>query len=539
MALTDRSPKSRDLLPRRTAKGTLYRSLFGLFLLLGTGAIWYALTDAEQRQLATQRAARRPSRTPSLTPSHPGEGDWPPVRPQAVPPADSVERSGGDLPPTATSPTNDLTTHESEWSEELQGTTKRELPEFVAAVTAALDHSVVKIEALEADDARGLGTGFVVDRRGLVATSWHVMAEATMAVARFSNGTAYEIAGYVAVEPELDLAIVTLRDPPADLKPVVLMDEDDPERLSQVVAIGHPRGLEFSPFDGRVSRVLTTTQLPASSQRFLRRMIRGQRDQRWIQHTAAISEGNSGGPLLNERGRVIGVNTWVDRQARFSYALHGLYVKEMLANVTDRIEPLARYARPEAQMAHLLRRLTADRIDELAARARQFDYRPESAEDYEVLQQLAWAITAVQMPADFTRGLLDDRLAELTPVVRRVLADLAARRWDAIGQITIINEHAATQIDQPLVGLFLFATVERVVRGDDGEQGALLRMAGVESTLYVPLDGQLGLPEPNQQCLLLGLNYEGRKLRYGDNPLKLITAHVIASHTLLPLNLTP
>ncbi|MFM9069421.1 MAG: hypothetical protein ACKOUR_19115, partial [Planctomycetota bacterium] len=80
MALTDRTQKSRDSLPRRTAKGTLYRSLFGLFLLLGTGALWYALTDAEKRQLAIQREAERPSRS--------GAGDWPPVRPQLEPSSD-------------------------------------------------------------------------------------------------------------------------------------------------------------------------------------------------------------------------------------------------------------------------------------------------------------------------------------------------------------------------------------------------------------------------------------------------------------------
>ena len=537
MASTDRTLKTRDSLPRRTAKGTLYRSLFGFFLLLGAVAIWYALTDAERRQLALQREVRQPVERDRY---------WEPTKPQLDPvEADADRAMDGETSRDGASvggASRELASGrkllpEQLVPEQLVPEAEREVPEFVRAVTAALDHSVVKIEALEADSPRGLGTGFVVDRRGWVVTSWHVIAEATVAVARFSNGTAYEIAGYAAVEPELDLAILQLRDPPEDLRPMGLLTEDDPPRLSQVIAIGHPRGLEFSPFDGRVSRVVPTSQLPTSSQRFLRRMIRGQRDQRWIQHTAAISEGNSGGPLLDERGLVIGVNTWVDRQARFSYALHGQYLKEMLASVTGQAEPLARYARPEARMEHLLRRLTADRMEELAARARQFDYRPESAEDYEVLQQLAWAITAVQMPADFTRGLLDDRLADLSRVARRVLADLAARRWDALGQITIINEHAATQIDQPLVGLFLFATVERVVRGDDGEQGALLRMAGVESTIYVPLDGQLELPEPNQQCLLLGLNYEGRKLRYGDNPLKLITAHVVASHTLLPLNL--
>lgn len=406
----------------------------------------------------------------------------------------------------------------------------------IAALLETLEAAVVKIEAGDTDRFDGLGSGFVLDASGLIATSYHVVADATAVRVRFKNGAAYDVAGYAAVDTDLDLAILKLRELPPQIHALELASTGDPPRLSEVVAIGHPQGVEFSPFDGKVSRVLTTSQLPAGSQRFLRQLISGRADHRWIQHTAGISEGNSGGPLLDDRGRVLGVNTWVDRQARFGYALQVSHLVELRSEIeSDRVEPLRRYARKDARVADLMRRLTPEHLELLYDRAKKMGWRPDSEDDYDVLQQLAWGITVVQVPGTLTRGQIDDRLDALTRVVNRIVGEMQRQKWDSLGQLTIVNDHAAHEIDRPMAGVFFFASIERVVEGNDGARAALLRLAGADTVLLVPLDDQLTLPQAGQQCLVLGVNYDGQKVRYGENPLKLITAHVIVARTIIPL----
>lgn len=404
-----------------------------------------------------------------------------------------------------------------------------------AALIERAEESIVKIEAGGEGEREGVGAGFVIDARGWIATNYHVLADATAARARFKNGAAYDIAGYVAIEPELDLAIVSLKEPPRELVPLPLADESDPRRLAPVLAIGHPRGVEFSLFDGKVSRVLATSELPRGSQRFVRQLISGSANHRWIQHTAKLSEGNSGGPLLDAVGAVIGINTWVDRQAEFSYSLHVRHLRELRDAVAGPVEPLRDYARKEARVNDLLARLTPALMEEWLSRAEAMRWSPESARDYEVLQQLAWAITVVKLPDTLAGGRLEERLDPLLRTGRKMEQRLAELKWDAAGQVTLINELALGQVARPMAGVFLFGVVERTVEGDAGERGALVKLAGADQMLFLPLDGQLVVPAPGLQCLILGVNYDGHRVRYGDNPLKLITAHVIASRTLLPL----
>jgi S1-C subfamily serine protease len=404
-----------------------------------------------------------------------------------------------------------------------------------AARLDRLEESIVKIEAGREGEREGVGAGFVIDSRGWIATNYHVLADATAARARFKNGAAYEIAGYAAIDPELDLAIVSLKEPPRELVPLPLADEGDPRRLASVLAIGHPQGVEFSLFDGKVSRVLATAELPRGSQRFVRQLISGSANHRWIQHTAKLSEGNSGGPLVDMAGAVVGINTWVDRQAGFSYSLHVRHLRELRDAVAGQVEPLRDYARKEARVNDLLTQLTPERIDEWLAAAESMGWSPESARDYEVLQQLAWAVTAVKLPDTLAGGRLEERLDPLLRAARKVEQRLAALKWDAAGQVTLINELSLAQVARPMAGVFLFGIVERTVEGDAGERGALVKLAGADQMLFLPLDGQLVVPAPGLQCLILGVNYDGHRIRYGDNPLKLITAHVIASRTLLPL----
>lgn len=406
-------------------------------------------------------------------------------------------------------------------------------------VLDALEHAVVKIESVDAGGDKGLGSGFVIDESGLVATSFHVLSEATQARVRFKDGSSFDIQGYVAVEPRNDLAIVKLRTTPHKLTAMRLADAN-PRVLSSVIAVGHPHGLAFSPYDGKVSRVLESADLPAESRRFLGRKLNNRDNLTWIQHTARISPGNSGGPLLNEAGQVIGVNSWVDERANFGYAVHVRHLNKLQSQARTAVQPLHQHARPSRRSQEVLKRLTAERANDLYAKAEAIQFHPSSADDYGLLQQLAWTVTAANLPGSFRPDPeLEKQLDQLTSAADRITARLRKRRWGGPGQIIVVNEYAAQHLKRPLAGQFFFGTLERIVSGPRQSRGALIRLSGLEQTVFVPLDGDLFTAEPGESLLVLGVNQHGRTVRYGPNPLALEVAPIIASRTLLRLGEAP
>jgi hypothetical protein len=400
-----------------------------------------------------------------------------------------------------------------------------------------LTRGVVRIEAADARGARVLGAGFVIDASGLVATSLHVVAGAARAEACLLDGSRHRITGFAAARPELDLAILKLDAAPANLAALRLRYGDDPRPLSPVVAIGHPQGVEFSPYDGKVSRVLSTSQLPATSQQFLRRSIAGQQDHRWIQHTAVLAEGNSGGPLLNDRGEVIGINTWVDRGASFGYALHAAYLAELRGRVQDPVVPLHQYPAPAGPRAAPDAAWTAERVAQLHQAARAFGWQPQTGDQYAVLQQLAAAITRARFP----ESLAADTAAEdvqreaLIRAADQVVADLEQQRWEGLGQFTLTNDLAQAALTEPRAGIFFFGVVQRVVSGLHGARGMLVQAAGSDQVVYIPLDGQLLHVAAGSQVLIVGVNDHGQQVEYGDNPLQPLQAPRILGGAVLLL----
>jgi len=160
-------------------------------------------------------------------------------------------------------------------------------------IIKAIKPSVVRIETDE-----GSGTGFLVGTHGEVVTNAHVIQDASQAVATFHDGHAVVVLGCLMVAKDNDLAVLKLdgstRRPPPPLKLYAGL----PEQGEKVFAYGNPLGLSDTVSDGIVSAVRVFN------------------DHVLIQHTAPISPGNSGGPLLNARGEVVGVNTFYLRDAQ-------------------------------------------------------------------------------------------------------------------------------------------------------------------------------------------------------------------------------
>jgi serine protease Do len=140
---------------------------------------------------------------------------------------------------------------------------------------------------------RSLGSGFIVNRDGVILTNNHVVENADEILVKLANDKEYK-AKILGRDPKTDIAVIKISEAP-DLTPVTLGDSDALRVGEWVMAIGNPFGLEHSVTAGIVS----------AKGRFIGQ---GSYDQ-FIQTDAAINPGNSGGPLINLRGEVVGINS--------------------------------------------------------------------------------------------------------------------------------------------------------------------------------------------------------------------------------------
>ncbi len=141
-----------------------------------------------------------------------------------------------------------------------------------------------------------VGSGVVIDKQGHVLTNFHVVRGAAIIEIMFAKSKHKSEAKIVGTDPKTDLALLKIT-PPKDLKPLDLGDSDSLRVGDVVLAIGNPFGYAHTVTSGIISakgRVIGT----------------GPYDN-FLQTDAAIHPGNSGGPLLDFRGRVIGINTAV------------------------------------------------------------------------------------------------------------------------------------------------------------------------------------------------------------------------------------
>ena len=143
-------------------------------------------------------------------------------------------------------------------------------------------------------------SGFVVSGK-LVVTNHHVVADgptlANQVWFRFDNESRVRARSVVHIDEQTDLAILAVDKLPEYAKPLRLF-AGQARSGEEVAAYGHPIGLDFTFTPGYVSSLREGADLP------------GTRKGSWVQHTAPISSGNSGGPLVDKDGNVVAVNSW-------------------------------------------------------------------------------------------------------------------------------------------------------------------------------------------------------------------------------------
>lgn len=199
----------------------------------------------------------------------------------------------------------------------------------------------------------GSGTGFILDKSGLIATNLHVVAGSRKIQIKLHGGETYPVMEIAGVDPGRDLALLRIQ--PAKALPTLrLGDSDAMSAGDQVIAIGNPLNFDYSVTSGLVSQVRPecTAEMVALHVKHRARFeelitkvklsdeekvelikLRCQQEITFFQISAPISQGSSGGPLFNQAGEVVGVTTAIVNDAQnINIAVPGNYLKPIVAS---------------------------------------------------------------------------------------------------------------------------------------------------------------------------------------------------------------
>jgi len=178
-----------------------------------------------------------------------------------------------------------------------------------------IENAVKSVVTVRTDISQG--TGFIISNDGYVVTNAHVMEGATAAGIYTYDGGHHSVS-LIGYDPELDIALLKIS---GNYEKLRLADSNDVNVGEKVIAIGNPLGLQFSVSQGIVSAVHRegTNGLNA-----------------YIQTDAALNPGNSGGPLINTDGKVIGINNFkIGSSESLGFALESNYIKEAVNSISQ------------------------------------------------------------------------------------------------------------------------------------------------------------------------------------------------------------
>ena len=180
---------------------------------------------------------------------------------------------------------------------------------------------------------RALGSGFVIDKAGYIVTNYHVIEGAETVEVSFSNSDSMK-AQIVGRDASTDIALLKVEANSRALRPLMLGNSSALRVGDDVLAIGNPLGYERSATRGIVSAVQRPLRAPS-----------GFTIDHVIQTDAALNRGNSGGPLMNSRGQVIGVNSAIETAGDGSQGNIGIGFAVPINTVRDVVAQLKQKGR--------------------------------------------------------------------------------------------------------------------------------------------------------------------------------------------------
>jgi len=180
-----------------------------------------------------------------------------------------------------------------------------------------IEEAVKSVVTIRTDISQG--TGFIIDDNGYIVTNAHVLSGASQVQALTYEQDMVE-AQLIGFNIQFDIALLKI---PGDYQEIDLADSDDIQIGEKVIAIGNPLGLQFSVTEGIVSAVN-------------RQGING--IEAYIQTDAALNPGNSGGPLINKQGKVIGINNFkIGGGENLGFALESNYIEDVVNAISEQL----------------------------------------------------------------------------------------------------------------------------------------------------------------------------------------------------------
>lgn len=412
------------------------------------------------------------------------------------------------------------------------GNIKRPKP-IVARTMEGVKDAVVKIDIPQPRGGMTIGTGFFINNRGWVATNNHVIKEANSATrVKLADGMECAVKGIVAVAPDHDLAIIALDNPPLRLTVLNIQRQDEPKLGEPVWAMGHPHNLSFSLVSGNVGRVATTRELLADRPNEVLSSMKAPADLVWIQHNAKIDRGDSGGPLADAQGRLLGINTFVNEM--FGYAVHVRYLRELAAHASDaNIRPLPEFKPSTAGPGPAqpvpppgATQVSPERLKQLFDACAAFGWKPADQAQYDQLAELAKVMTHAkhaQLDPHSAPGAPPAAIKACAEMADKLFGDMKKAGWTA-EHLAAVNKFAGAQLDKTGQGIVAFAPVM-----GNAPNALLLQVEGSDKRFLVTVSPAVARELPGTRWLVLGL-VSGGIARIQDNQGNVSQCRVLASH---------
>ncbi|MEM9125574.1 MAG: Do family serine endopeptidase [Pseudomonadota bacterium] len=322
--------------------------------------------------------------------------------------------------------------------------------------------------------AQGLGSGFVLDGAGYIVTNHHVVDNASAITVKLSDDSTFE-AEVIGTDPLTDIAVLKI-DAGRDLQAVQLGDSDVIRVGEDVVAIGNPFGLSSTVTTGIVSaKGRNISQGPYAE---------------FIQTDAAINKGNSGGPLFNMDGEVVGVNSAIYSPSGGSVGLGFAVTSNIVEHITTDLRDDGQVSRGwlGVSIQNVSPELAAALGIDTSTGALVSDVVADSPADG-VLQQGDVILSFNDEPVDSSSDLpiLVGTTKVGTDSVLTVLRDGAEEQLNlTIGQFQSAAAESDATPDEQVAGTSLGVTVAPLSEAARAEMGVDDSVAGVVVTELAP-----------------------------------------------------
>lgn len=198
----------------------------------------------------------------------------------------------------------------------------------IPSIAKSANGAIVTVITATDDKPIAQGTGFLVSADGVIVTNYHVIKEGNVAIVKFPDGAVLPVDGVLATDKVRDLAIIKIHG--KTFRTLTLGNSDKVQVGEEVVAIGNPFGLELTVSNGIVSG------------------LRTDESGKFLQTTAPISPGSSGGPLFNMLSEVVGINTmYLEGGENLNFAIPINDAKHLLLPSFSKIHDLPNEAEPQ------------------------------------------------------------------------------------------------------------------------------------------------------------------------------------------------